>query len=223
MLRAIDADLWELDHPFKLMGVFELGHRMTVMRLSDGGLVLHSPTPCSDQLAAALDELGVVHAILAPSTMHNLWLEPWAERYRDARILAVRGFGERNPTVRVDGVLDAAADLAGLRCLQLAGMPKINECVVLHEASRSLVVADLVFHFPHAKSWTTRMLLRCVGAYGKVGVSRLYRSFVKDRAALRRSLDEVLAWDFDRLVVGHGVIVESGARDELRKAWAWLS
>jgi hypothetical protein len=223
MLRHVTDDLWESHHPHKLMGVFPLGHRMTVVRQPDGGLVLHSPIPLDDALAAELEELGPVRHVLAPSTMHNLFLDAWLERYPGAQFLAVPGFAAKNPGLRVGVELDDTTRLPGLRCAQIAGMPKVNECVVLHEASRSLIVADLVFHFPSTSSLALRALLRLVGAYGRVAASRLYRSCIKDRAAARASLDRVLAWDFDRLIVGHGDIVSTGAKEKLREAYAFLS
>jgi hypothetical protein len=45
---------------------------------------------------------------------------------------------------------------------------------------------------------------------------------VRDRAAARRSLETILAWDFDRVVVTHGRALETGGREALRRAFAWL-
>jgi hypothetical protein len=43
-----------------------------------------------------------------------------------------------------------------------------------------------------------------------------------DRAAVRRSLDELLALPFDRLIVGHGAPLAAGGRDALTSAYGWL-
>jgi len=32
----------------------------------------------------------------------------------------------------------------------------------------------------------------------------------------------ILAWDFDRVVVAHGEVLESGGREALRQGYAWL-
>jgi hypothetical protein len=45
---------------------------------------------------------------------------------------------------------------------------------------------------------------------------------VKDRAALRASVDTVLSWDFERVVVCHGEVLEHGGREALRSGFAWL-
>ena len=36
------------------------------------------------------------------------------------------------------------------------------------------------------------------------------------------ALDRVPAWEFDRVVVTHGEMLESGGRDALRQAYPWL-
>lgn len=223
MLRPVADEIWEVNHPHKILRLFPLGHRMTVLRQRDGGLVLHSPIPLDDDLRGELDSLGRVRHVLAPSTMHNLFLEPYAEQYQDACFWAVPEFATKYPKLRADAVLDDSTQLSELRCALIRGMPKINECVVLHEPSRSLIVADLVFNFPRTDSFALKTMLRINGAYGRVAASRLFRSFIKDRAQMRSSLDDVLDWDFDRLIVGHGEIVEDDAKAALRDAYTWLS
>jgi hypothetical protein len=36
------------------------------------------------------------------------------------------------------------------------------------------------------------------------------------------SLDRILSWDFDRVIVGHGELLETGGRSAFRDAYAWL-
>ena len=67
MLTAIDENVWEAEHPLSLAGV-QLGHRMTVIRLADNELLLHSPVPLSDDLERELQELGEVRYVVAPQS-----------------------------------------------------------------------------------------------------------------------------------------------------------
>ena len=38
-----------------------------------------------------------------------------------------------------------------------------------------------------------------------------------------QSIDAILAWDFDRIIVGHGTTIETGGKAALRDAFAFLS
>jgi hypothetical protein len=64
--------------------------------------------------------------------------------------------------------------------------------------------------------------MRLNGGYGRFGTTRMLRSSFRDRKALRASIDRILAWDFDRVVVTHGEVLERGGRKALREAYAWL-
>ena len=40
--------------------------------------------------------------------------------------------------------------------------------------------------------------------------------------AARQALERILAWDFDRVMIAHGEVLESGGPDTLRVGYAWL-
>ena len=57
--RALDVGLWVFDRPLRV-GPIEIGTRMTVLRLEDGGLLLHSPVALDARTRRALDAVGRV-------------------------------------------------------------------------------------------------------------------------------------------------------------------
>jgi hypothetical protein len=62
-----------------------------------------------------------------------------------------------------------------------------------------------------------------MGFESRVALSRMLRwTAFSDRAAAQRSLDTLLALPFDRLVVGHGEPITTGAREALVAAYTWL-
>ena len=95
--RAVADNLWVIDD---LMS-FPLGVRMpiraTVVRLADGALWVHSPTPLTPELGADVEALGPVRDLIAPSRLHHRWLAPWAARFPQARLWAAPGFGGEAP------------------------------------------------------------------------------------------------------------------------------
>lgn len=43
-----------------------------------------------------------------------------------------------------------------------------------------------------------------------------------NRNLARRSLDKLLSWDFDKLIIAHGVCIEAGAKQYVKKVFQWL-
>lgn len=224
MLTPLAPELWEYDAPMSVIGM-ALGHRMTVAKLPDGSLWLHSPAAYSAELAAELRQLGPVAHIVAPNAMHDTYLEGWFAALPQARFHRAKGFAKFRPDLKfTDSLGDTppAAWSLVFDQLGLRGMPRLNEVVFLHRASRTLILTDLVFNLGAEMPLLSRVLLRLNGCYNCLAVSRLLRTTVKDQPALRESLDQMLAWDFDRVVVSHGRNLEAGGKDALRTALAFL-
>ncbi len=206
--------IWTVSAPFKIAGA-EFGTRMMVIRLSNGQLVLIAPCPIDDALAAKILALGPVGAIVAPNGFHYLFLTAALERFPEAIPFLAEGVAEK-----LGGAPAGARTLTGepdalwkadLEHCEIPGAPKVNEIVFYHAASKTLVLTDLCFNFNPAPGGWTGFFLRVFGAHGKLSVSRLMRSFLKDRTRLRSALDQILEWDFDRIIVTHGANIGSGA------------
>ena len=55
------------------------------------------------------------------------------------------------------------------------------------------------------------------GCYGRPGITRLFRSMIRDKSAFRDSVRRLLAGHtFERLIPGHGQVASSGAMEILR-------
>ncbi len=195
-----------------------LKRRMTLIRRGDGALAVHSAIRMRDDDWGAIERLGRVDLVLVPSTLHADEARHYAERWRDCRVLVPAAARERLAAKlpRIDAtyadglprpwraVLDAAP-LAGTR---------MHETLFLHRPSRSLIATDFVFHYASGDlRGLPALAMRLNGVVGRVAPSRVFRwLFLTDLAALRRSLAPVAAWDFDRVVMAHGRIVETGGK-----------
>ncbi|MGH7290800.1 MAG: DUF4336 domain-containing protein [Myxococcota bacterium] len=224
-LRQLDRDLWALDQPLRVGGL-ELGARTCIVRLADGGLVIHAPGPRTAALRDEIEALGPVRALIAPNLLHHLYLADTMRAFPQARVFGAPGLREKLAAVRIDEVLgeQAPALWSGqLEQLLVQGTPSMGEVVFLHRASRSLLCLDLCFNVRSSPSLFTRLFMRANGAFGRFGPSRLFRhAILKDARALRVSLDRILAWDFERVTVAHGDVLERGGNAALRESFAWL-
>jgi hypothetical protein len=224
MLRELARDLWVEERPQRFYGL-EVGTRMTVMRLADGSLLLHSPVALDAELRRELDERGPVRCAVAPNRVHHLYAGEVAKAYPQARLWVAPGLERKRPDLVFEGVLgdEAPAEWRGqVDQVFFRGRPFENEVVFLHRASRTLLMCDLAFNFGPSAHPATRLLMRLIRSYGRFGPSRLDPLLIRDRAAARASLERILAWDFDRVVVAHGDVLERGGREALRAGYAWL-
>ncbi len=218
-MRQLCDGVWVIDFPLSIFGL-RIGARATVLQLADGGLCLVSPVPMDSASQAKLVGLGEVTAIVAPNLMHYKHVPTAKALFPNARVYGAPGLQQKRPELPIDSTL-AGAQLPGLSLHPIAGMPKLREVVLLHEASRTLITTDLVFHFPTAPNLLTGLYLRLSGGLGKPAQTALLRSMIKDKAAFALSRDELLKLDFDRIVVTHGENIETGAKAALADALAW--
>lgn len=221
-----NTGLWTLDQPFLMppLGV-ELGTRTTIVKLADGTLLLHAPAELSEADVREITALGNVSAIVAPNSFHHLFLEAAVAAFPGAALHAAPSVIEKYPKLEAAPLSETPAPAwqGQLEQVHVGGAPRLDEFVFFHPASRTLLLVDLCFNLQTATRRRTPIMLSLLGAWKRFGPSRLARSMFKDRAAVRASVDRILDWDFDRIVVTHGELVETGGRERLREAFAWLS
>jgi len=222
-LEPFADGVWVEARPLRFFGV-ETGTRMTVVRLADGGLFVHSPVALAGGTRAAVDALGPVRAIVAPSRFHHLYVGEWIAAYPGAVVCACPGLEQKRRDVSWQRVLggDPEPEWRGeLDQVFFGARPLENEVVFFHRRSRTLVCADAIFNLAHHPSAFTRLVARAMGN-GKPGATYLERVLIRDRRAARAQVDRMLAWNPDRLVLAHGELIGSGAADVVRRAYAWL-
>ena len=223
-LRRLADDIWVADRPQTFYGL-PVGTRMTVIRLSGERLLLHSPVALDSALGAELDAIGRVSYAVAPNRVHHLYAGEVAKLYPEARLWVGPGLERKRPDLAFVAVLGDEPPEEWREEVQqtfFRGRPYENEVVFFHRASRTLILCDLAFNFGPAAAAPTRLLMKLLRSYGRFGPSKLDPLLIRDRNAARQSLERILAWDFDRVVVAHGEVLESGGREALRAGYAWL-
>ena len=221
-LRSLAPDLWIAERPLKL-AVGDVGTRMSVIRLADGGLFLHSPVRLDDATRRALDALGTVRAVVAPSKVHHFFVGDYSAAYPDARIYGAPGLAAKRPDLKFDAVLGDESHWPGeIEQHLFRGAPFVNEVVFFHPASRTVLLTDLAFNVAADKNAGARFFYWLVGAPGRFGPHRMVRLMIRDRGAARASVDRILRWDFDRVIVTHGDVLDTGGKKQLAAAFAFL-
>ena len=224
MLLSVDDNVWVAESSVRYLRA-RLPTRMTVLRLRSGDLFVHSPVAIDGKLRAELDPLGPVRFVVAPSRYHHLGVTGWFREYPGARFWAAPGLPEKRQDLAFHGLLadSAPSEWAGeIDQTIFWSIPMMNEVIFCHRPSRTLILTDLVFNIHEHDSALVRLGLRVDGAWRRFAVSHLLRLLIRDRPRARETISLVLSWDFDRVIMSHGRILETGGRDAVRGAFAFL-
>lgn len=221
-LKALASNIFCVESEHRFLGI-DFGGRMTVIRLASGDLFLHSPVRLSDGLGGELDALGNVKYIVAPNRFHHLYLGDYIGAYPGAEFYAAPGLSGKRKDIAFTGELADGQSYgwgSEIEHLLFGGIPMLNEVVFFHPESGTLILTDLLFNFSNDLSTAQVIFARLDGVYLKPGVSRITRFlFLKDREKARESADKILWWDFDRVLLAHKDIVESGGYDAVMEAF----
>lgn len=206
---------------------FHYPTRMAVIQLSGGGLFIWSPTELTDALRAEVDALGEVRFLIAPNSLHHLFLGDWQRFYPDARAYAPPGLREKRGGIRFDCDLDdtPVPDWADdLDQVVMHGNRITSEIVFFHRQSRSVLFTDLIQHFRLGwfKGWRALVARLDLMVAAEPSVPRKFRAAFTDRAAARAAIQRVLAWPAEKVLMAHGEPVTEGGQAFIRRAFRWL-
>ena len=218
--REIVPGLWQVRGSLP----FPLPRNMTVYRLPDGGLLLHSVVAMSDEGLAALERLGKPVAMLVPHTMHVMDAPFYKARYPELRVIAPADAAARIPGVAVEGSPDEILPKLGLRHRTAPGM-KVSEIVLdlPIEGGRALVFTDLVGGGVKPKGLADRIVMGLLGPPGGSGVARVVKlRQIADKEAVRRFLRELATPDVRLVAAAHSPPIRERCAEMLEDAAARL-
>ena len=223
-LNHLGEGLYERDEPGSILGM-PIGHRMTVVRLSPeagGGLWLHSPVAWTPELWAELEGLAPADEprhLVIPSRTHDLHLGPWLERIPAATTYAPAALQKVHPDWDIAHTLHDRATYAWspeVKHMGLRGAPRVSEVELLHLPSKTLILTDCVFNLRGPRGLLGGLLLKLNACPEAVCTTRMFRMTIKDQRAFGASMASLLGWDFERVLVGHGAVIEGDEVAEVR-------
>jgi hypothetical protein len=212
-------NLWLHEDTMPIIGT-KLRLRMSIIKLTDGRLWVHSPTALSAELQAEVDQLGPVAFIIGPSNGHNLWLTEWQSAYPNAAMYVSAGITKKLSLQNPQLLDESTKNIwhTDLEHVYLSGATFFNESVFLHKATKSLLVTDIIQNHSDQKpagipGLVTRFIIEPLGFKGRCIAPPLKMRFIiKDKQAFKSALKKVSAWDFKRIIVTHGDVIEPDAK-----------
>lgn len=231
--KPVAEDVWIVDSgPHRVLGALCFPVRMTVLRLADGRLWLHSPTRWRSVLVDLLQDLGRIRHIVAPSGTHWTHLFGWHNACPAALVWAAPGvarkFARARQPVPVRAELGDAppGDWAGqIEQTAFRGRGGFTEIAFFHRASGTLILTDAVQALEPARlDLPTRLFARAVGATGGETPAHLrwVLGSAAHRAANRAAAERLLALAPRRVIFAHCAWFRDDAPARLERAFAWL-
>jgi len=228
VLKQFGHEIWTADGTDVVVLGFHYPTRMAVIRLSDERLFICSPIRLTGMLRAEVDALGHVRHIIAPNSLHHLFLPAWKSAYPGAKVYAPPGLRKKRQDIVFDADLgnvpspDWATDVDQVH---MQGNLITTEVVFFHEKSGTVLFTDLIQQLPAgaASGWRALVAKLDLMVGPEPSVPRKFRVAFINRRAARNSLERILAWPVEKVLMAHGTPVEKDARAFLRRAFAWLT
>jgi hypothetical protein len=208
-----------------------LSVRMTVIRLPDGGVLLHSPTRFDPRLRRALEAIGPIRHLVAPNIAHWTFLKDWQRACPDAVTWAAPGLRERSQVRRSGLRLDhdlVEAPKAWGGVLELDSVPGglgFREITLFHVPTRTLLLTDLVLNLEAPRlPALLRPLALLFGVVAPDGMPPPYlRAIIRLRQSMAvRVVSRLLAQKPERVIFAHGRWFEQDGTAALRRSLRWL-
>lgn len=232
-LKPVAEDVWIVDGPEIRMrwGWLRIPFptRMTVVRLPDRGLWLHSPIAPDERVVEALAGIGRVAHIVAPNTLHYWYVPSWAAHFPNATVWLAPGLPEKaKRPLPAHRLLAAAApdEWRGTVDQVMVTGDVLNEVDFFHRPSRTAILTDLIENFEPARvrSRFWRTIIRWSGAVdpdGKAPID-MRATFRHHRNAVRAAVETMIGWDPVRVIIAHGRWYDSNGTAELHRAFRWI-
>lgn len=228
-LQAFAQNIWTVEGPIVWDMGLEFPTRMTVVKLSDGSVWVSSPVPVPFETLKRINELGNIRYLIAATPRHIWRLDSWHTLFPEAQLWIARytAVTLKKGDLPITGILSdtpPAAWAADMEQLVFKGNPLLSEVLFYHKQARTVLLDDLIQSNPPLEGRTFRnAVFKLAGGLApQAGVGRDMRLTFFDRDLARQSLQRLLSWDFDKLIIAHGACIDSDAKQYIEKAFRWL-
>ncbi len=206
---------------------FSMRRVMTVARLSDGRLVIHSAIALDEPSMRAIEAWGTPTFLLVPHSRHRMDAPRYKARYPSLRVLATRGVVEKaREVVKVDGTYEDFPADDTVRLEMLHGVKDAEGAMIVRSLDGvTVVLNEVVFDLKPRRDLLGRVLTRVLGLGPGPRVTTVVKlELVRDAAALRADLERLAATpELRRLIVSHEKLsMGPDAAAALRKAASTL-
>ena len=221
----VDNTIYVTEYPIHYAGC-EFTARMTIVRLADGSLWLHSPCEIDGGLKGEIDSIGPVSFIIGPGNYHWFHLAKALELFPDAKLFICPGVETKDPLLNFDWFLGdhSPEGWAGeIDQVLVRGNRFIWEVAFFHKPTKTLILTDLVENIGDSTpgvNFVLKLWWKIVfRMWNEARPAPEYQLGWNHKKAAQVSLEKILEWDFEKVIISHGDVINTNAKDIVREAW----
>jgi hypothetical protein len=217
--------IWIKEYPIHYAGT-DCNSRMTVIRLANGNLFIHSPCEIDENTKIAIERLGKVEFIVAPGSYHYFHVASAQKAFPDAQTFICPGVERKIPDIKFDWLLGDRSDEKwkdDFDQVLVRGNRFIWEVAFYHKITRTLILVDLIENITdetEGVNWLIKVWWKLVfRMWNNPKPAPEYQMGWKDKKAAAKSLKRILEWDFEKIIIAHGDLIEENAKEVSLHAW----
>ena len=219
-LTPLDDNLLSVTGVLRMPPMGDVDRRMTVVRLSDGRLVVYSAIALDEAEMSALERFGRPAYLIVPSDLHRMDVKIWKDRYPAMTVVAPAGARAKvEKIVPVDATSVEFGDPA-VRFLAVPGTGEREAALVVETGSgTTLILNDLIFNMAN-RAGISGWVFKTIGLTGTEPhiAAPVRMRQVEDKGALRAQLER---WahlpSLKRIIISHGDIIANDAAPVLER------
>ncbi len=227
-LEKIADNIWIYNGPTVPFYGVPFPTRMTIIRLKNKKVWIHSPEKMNPQLKDEIDKLGEVAYLISPNKLHHLFVEEWIAAYPQAKNYATTGLIKKRSDIKFDKALSDIAEndwKEEIGQVIFKGSLVMEEAVFFHLSSKTIILTDLVENFtPESLTPWQRGLAKFAGILAPNGKAPIdYRAtFLLGKQQARESLAVMQSWDVQNVIMSHGECIYGKGGAFLERAFDWV-
>jgi len=229
--KPLAPDIGIVDGPFEYLTVggirlpLPFTTRMTVVRLSNSDLFLHSPIKFDERLAKELHRLGTVRHLVSPNQFHYAHIGEWARAFPEAISWASPRVRQRararHVNINFTRDLDAHAPEEWRGEIDQLLFPGgyFKEIIFFHKSSRTLILTDTIINLELdmiSEPWrTAAKLTGMYHPYGQIFFGMRLPLLIQRRQA-KGAIGKIRSWRPKRILLSHGRCFDGDADEVIR-------
>ena len=226
LLEYVKSQIWIVEYPVRY-GAIDLFGRMTIVKLASGELIIHDPCDIDESLMHAINAIGEVKYIIAPGSFHHLFVRQFQQKYPNAETFVCPGLERKRPDIKFEWILGNKPDHrweGGLEQVLVQGPRIIWEVAFFHKPSKTLILVDLLENigddYQHPASLYLQFWWKLIfRMWNRPKAAPEYQMAWGRKDVVRQSLEKIIAWQADRVILAHGELIEGNVTQILRTAW----